>query len=529
MRARFLLPFIFLLLFFAWPLGVTFAHAGDASAWTWLANDYARERLLGAVLQASLSVVATFALAVPLAWHHHTRAIPWSRVHLAVHAAPFVLPVFVVVGAARELLGPDGWISRLAGTDLLTAIGPLGIVVLAHAYYNYGFAARLLHATLEHRPARLEAAAALLGASPWHRFRRITLPLLAPSVASIALMVWLFAFTSFGVVLLLGDGLATPETMIYQQLQGAFPQEAKAAVLGVAQLGLNAALLWGYMALRRRDARIPRDPARRPRPARGRDRIAAAAALAVGLVPALSVLVGGFRVRDRWTLDAWRALLDADHPDHLPGFDLGDVLARTAFYAVTSSLLAVALAAALAYGLQRTGRLRQVLEPFAALPMGTSSVLLGLGYVLAFGAGSTLDLRGARVAIVIVHSLISFPFVARILVPALDQHDRRMDEAAALLGAPPSDVVRRIHWPLLRGPLIAAGGFAAAISLGDFGASLLLARRDTMGLAVWIGEHDVPFRSILQAQSVALTAILMVLAAAAILAVERFRPKEALA
>lgn len=523
-----LFPLAFLAIFFAYPLAVTFGAAANPDGWQWITSGYARRRIVGALVQATLSMLLTLAIAVPLAWHHHVRAIPWSRVHLAVHAAPFVLPVFVVVGGMRELFGAGGWFSRIAGTDLLILMGPMAAVVIAHAYYNYGFAARILHATLERRPWRMEESAAVLGASPLAARLRVTLPLLAPGILGVALLVWLFCFTSFGVVLLLGDGiLGTPETLIYQNLAGAFPQAGRAAVLGVVQLALNAALLWGYFRLHRRMTRLPRDPTPVAKMPRRRDHVLAILALALGLLPALAVLAGGFQVRGEWTLEAWRAILDSGHPAHLPGFALGTVVLRTIGYAATSAVLSLTLAVLLGYGLQRAGRLRPLAEAFAALPLGTSSVLLGLGYILAFGAGAWLDLRGALIAIVIVHALIGFPFVARTLLPAIEQHDTRMDEAAALLGAPRKDVLRRIHWPLLRGPALAAAGFAAAISIGDFGASLLLMQRDTMGLTVWIGEHDRPFDSLMHAQAVALTAVVGVLAAAAYLVVERFRGPEA--
>ncbi len=521
--ALFLVPLAFLAVFFAYPLAVTFQAAGDASAWAWLSGTYARTRLLGAVGQATLSTVVALALAVPLAWHHHVTGRAWTQAHLAFHAAPFVLPVFVVVAAVREVLGPNGWVAAATGTDVLSILGPLGTVVVAHAFYNYGFAARILHAALERRPHHLEEAAQVLGATPRGAFLRVSAPLLMPTLLSVALLVWLFSFSSFGVVLLLGEGwVATPETMIYQNLAGAFPQEARAAVLGVAQLLLNVALLTGYFRLRRREARLPRRGRQRPQAAQAGRPWVSWAVLGLALAPLVAVLAGGFRVRGQWTLDAWRALFDVNHPAHLTGFHFTEVLLRSVAYAVTSALVAVALAVVLGYGLRAAGRLRPVAEGLAALPLGTSSILLGLGYLLAFGAGSWLDLRGAWVAIMIVHSLIAFPFVARVLLPALDEHDRRLDEAAALLGASPASVAWRIHWPLLRGSAVAALGFAGAMSLGDFGASLLLARRETMTLAVWIGEHDQPFRSLMQAQSVALTAVLMLLAAGAYLLVERF-------
>lgn len=515
LRLSGLAPAGFLLLFLAYPLLLTL-RAADASGWQWVLDDYARERILGAAWQATLSVLLTLVIAVPLAWFHHVHRVPWRRGHLALHAMPFVLPVFVVIHAMRELFGPRGWVSGIVGTDLLAAWGPLGVVVVAHAYYNHGFAARILHSHLERRPVDLEQSARLLGATPTMAFLRVGLPLLAPAIGSVALLVWMFCFTSFGVVLFLGDGLATPETLIYQNLAGVLPRPERAAVVGIVQLVLNGALLWAYFGLQKRHQHTA--PRTVP-PISGPMAHALAWTVTVlGLLPILSILVGSLRVRGEWTTAAWHALLDASHPAHLSGFDLPRAMGLSVTYALLSAALAVALAWSLAQALR--GR-RRWTEPLTALPLGVSSVLLGLGYMLAFGAGSWLDLRGEPGAIVLVHTLVAFPFVARILIPALDQHDGRLDDAARLLGAPPADVRRRIHWPLLRPAVTTAAAFAAAISLGDFGASLLLMRRDTMGLSVWIAEHDLPFDLLMHAQSLALTAILMGMVIMAFLVVER--------
>jgi thiamine transport system permease protein len=520
-------PLLFLAVFFVLPLGRTLGAALDNSAWQWVASPYASGRMAGAVLQATLSTVVTLALAIPLAWHHHHVQLPWSQAHLAIHAAPFVLPVFVVVGGVRELFGPNGWISALLGQDLLAAMGPLAAIVVAHAIYNYGFAARLLHVTLERRPWRLEEAAQVLGASPWSTRMRVLVPLLAPGFLSVALLVWVFSFASFGVVLLLGSGAwSTPETLIYQNLAGAFPQASRAAAIGAIQLALNVLLLTGYFLLLRRARSVPRDPIPRKLRASLTDRTVQAAALALGVLPVLAVLIGAFRVQGNWSMEAWRAILDNSHPAHLAGFELAPVLLRTIGYAISSAAVSLTLALLLGQGLQRAGRLRGMAEILAAVPLGTSSVLLGLGYILTFGAGSLLDLRGQWLAIVVIHALIGFPFVARTLLPAMQQHDERMDEVAASLGASPRHVLWRVQWPMLRAPILAATGFAVAMSIGDFGASLLLMQRDTMGLVVWIGEHDRPFDALLQAQSVVLTAILAVMAAGAYMLVERFRGPE---
>ncbi len=157
-------PAIGLALAFAWPL-LAIASTASPAGWAWVGSDYTLGRLRVAAAQALCSVALTLAFAVPLAWLHHSRRLPASRLQLALHAAPFVLPVFVVVYGLQQTLGAGGWLDEATGLDALGALGPFGAVVLAHAYYNYGFAAVLLHAALDRRPRGLEEAALLLAYS----------------------------------------------------------------------------------------------------------------------------------------------------------------------------------------------------------------------------------------------------------------------------------------------------------------------------------------------------------------------------
>jgi len=516
-------PALFLALAFFHPL-LRMLAAADGDAWLWaLTHPLVRDRLLGAAVQATLSVLLTLALAVPLAWFHHAR-LPRTRAPLAVHAAPFVLPVFVVVFGIQATLGAGGWTERGLGIDVLAALGPLGAVVVAHAYYNYGFAALLLHAALERRPRRLEQAAQTLGATPRGAVLRTTLPLLLPSVLAVAVLVWLFCFASFGVVLFLGGGsVETLETLLYENLRGAFARRDRAAVLGILQLTANALLLVGYLVLLRRQARLPRE-ATQARTETRRDRGLAWLLAGVGALPALAVLVGGFQVRGAWSLEPWRALLDASHPRHLPGLDLPHAVGLSLLYAAGTLAASLLLTLLLGYGVRRMGGWsRTLVHAVAAVPLGTSSLLIGYGIVLAYGVGGFLSPTTGRLLIVSAHALIAFPFTARALLPALDQHDRRLDEAASLLGAPPAAVAWRIHRPLLRGPLVAAAGLAVAMSLGDFGASLLLMNPDNRALSVWIGTAGLAsFDPLVRAQVVALAGLLMALTAAALVAVGRF-------
>jgi thiamine transport system permease protein len=342
--------------------------------------------------------------------------------------------------------------------------------------------------------------------------------LLGPAALGIAVLVFLFAFASFGTVLLLGAGeVSSTETLVYQQLGGIFPRTDRAAALGTVQLVLNGLLLLGYVALQRR-VRVPAEPSHEAPWASKLRQAFAWSAVLLSLAPALAVLVGGFRVAGRWSLEPWRALVDDGHPAHQAGFSLPHALAVSLGYAAATVLLSLALTLLLAYGARRLGRARALADGLAALPLGASSLLLGLGFVLAFGAGTAFDLRGWPGLVVAAHTLVAFPFTARVVLPALHTADSRLEEVAASLGASPAAIAWRVHRPLLAAPLAAAAGFAAALSLGDYGASLLLMRPETMSLAVWTLRHDRPFDPLAHAQAVALAGLLALLAAAALVA-----------
>ncbi|MCA1818898.1 MAG: ABC transporter permease [Thermoplasmatota archaeon] len=517
------LPVAFVAVAFVLPMAQTLAAAGSSvcgtcgTALAYATTPYVRHVLKVALVQAAWSTVLALALALPLAWLHHARRLPWPRLQLAVHAAPFVMPVFVVVYGLQITLGPRGWLHAATGLDALGWLGPLGTVVLAHAYYNYGFAARLIDASLRRRPRVLEAAARTLGASPRQAFLRTTLPLLTPAILAVALLVFLFTFGSFGVVLFMGGGhVETLETAMYGKVQTLFADLPRAAVLGILELAVNGLLLLGYVALRRRIAPPSAEPETPARPA-GRGLAALSLAVtAAAALPLAAVLVQGFRLDGQWSLAPWRYLLAGPH-----GFDLAAALRLSLLYALASTTLALLLAAALAYGSRAAPRLRRPLEALASLPMAGSGILLGVAFLATFGVGGLMDIEGTVWIVLLAHTVLAFPFVARILLPAFEARDVRFGEAARLLGAPPRAVAWRVHGPLLRPALVAAAGLAAALSLGDYGASSLLMGQATRGLSVWIAEVDGPFVPIYHAAAVALAGLLCALTLAAYLAVER--------
>ncbi len=174
--------------------------------------------------QAVLSTLLTLVLALPGAYVFARYRFFGKNLLQALMTIPFVLPTVVTAAAFRALLGPNGLLNNwlMAGFDL--AQPPIRIdqtvsfFLLAHVFYNYTLVLRIVGGFWAGLDPDLRAAATMLGASPWQTFRRITLPLLMPAIGSASLLVFIFCFTSFGVVLILGGpGYATLEVEIYRQ------------------------------------------------------------------------------------------------------------------------------------------------------------------------------------------------------------------------------------------------------------------------------------------------------------------------
>jgi len=170
----------------------------------------------------------------------------------------------------------------------------------------------------------------------------------------------------------------------------------------------------------------------------------------------------------------------------------------------------------------RRGRIGSWFDVLLMLPLGTSAVTIGFGFLVALDR--PVDLRTSPLIIPLAHSLVAIPFVVRSAVPVMRSVRRGLRDAAAMLGAAPFRVWREVDLPLVARAAAVGAGFAFAVSLGEFGATAFIARPDTPTVPVAI------FRLLSQpgagsfGQAMALSTILMVLTTVAVLFIERLRP-----
>lgn len=427
------------------------------------------------VWSAGAATLASVALGLPAAYVLHRLAFPGRDLVRALLLVPFVLPT-VVVGVAFRLL--------VRGTPLDGS--PLTIVA-GLVFFNVAVVIRAVGAAWESLDPRPAEAAAALGASPAQVFRTVTLPALRPAIVSAGSVVFLFCATSYGVVLTLG-GLrySSVETEIYLLTTQLLDLRAAAALSVVQLVAVTALILLAGRLRAVPDATVARRTARprRPRAADGAQLAVTVLGLALVAAPLLTLLLGSLRDDGAWTLDNYRRLTTAGQGTALlvPVTDALLVSLRTAVDATWMSLLLGGLIAVVVSRRSATRgerRLRGTLDAFFMLPLGVSAVTLGFGFLLTLDTSSPL-------LVPLAQALVALPLVVRTLVPVLQGIDDRQRQAAASLGAGPLRAFRTVDVPMVGRPLLAAAGFAFAVSLGEFGATSFLARDEHPTLPVVI-------------------------------------------
>jgi thiamine transport system permease protein len=533
------LPLVFFGLFFAYPVAAIVARGLRTAGGAWrlerlpqiVTDPDTLQVLWFTVWQAATSTGCTLALALPGAYVFARFDFPGKRLLRAVVTVPFVLPTVVVGSAFLALAGRGGALDEWAGLRLDTGVWA---ILLAHDFINYAVVIRTVGGLWAQLDPRQEEAARVLGASRFIAWRRVTLPALAPSVGAAALIVFLFTFTSFGVIQVLGGPrYATLEAEIYRQT-AALLDLPTAAVLTLLQFATVGALLAGHArTVRKRQAALsmvpPDGTARRPNgPGQWALLVSVLAVIAVLiLVPLVVLALRSFDGPDGFGLGNYRALGEVSQNATFtvpPVAAIGNSLS----YAAVATLLALAVGVLAAVALTvRTGggaaeRLVRGFDSLLMLPLGTSAVTVGFGFLVALDE-PPLDLRASWMIVPIAQALVGVPFVIRTMLPVLRAVDVRLREAAAVLGASPLRAWREVDLPIVSRALVVSAGFAFAVSLGEFGATVFIARPDAPTLPVAVARFLGRAGEVNYGQAMAMSTVLMLVCAATLLVLERVR------
>ena len=492
------------------------------------------------VLQATLSMVFTLAIGIPIAWQLGRYKWPFESLIRSLLTMPFVMPSIIAAMGFMHIIGQDGLDIRSNPNTWFATL------IIAHAWFNIALVIRFCEPVLSTLDPSLEEQIRLLpaGKTRWGRIRNLWGPILIPSIAAAACMTFVFSFTSFALVRWITLGENTLESMMAELGSSAgisgYMVAKNEVILGasIIQFAILLFALWLMSTLQhKRQNTLPQSSKEIVKSANKKGWFVILPAILFAIVPLLTLVISSFRIRktesgvseEYWSLEGWEYAFAAT--DSLPS--AWDALANSVGYAIVTRLIALPLGWILAKTIndieKQNPKLGKFLDVFSMLPFAVSSVMIGLGVMLGMIKINPGFFYKLWFTPVIAHVMITTPFVVRIILPALRSIDPSYDECARTLGISKMKRFFTIKVPLLRGSIIVSSIFIIAMSMGEFGASWVVTRNsDWTTLPIMIDSiRSIPYNNPLTTPAAnAVSSTLMIIALILFVSTEKFRPRK---
>jgi iron(III) transport system permease protein len=493
-----------------------------------LTDQASLELLANSLMYAGGAAAVAFAVGTSVAWAVERTNVPLRSLWYGIALVPLIVPGIVHTIAWLFLLSPEiGWINAplkaLFGFSL--SVYSLPGMIWIEGLHTAPLAFVLMSTAFRAMDPSLEEAAAASRANAWRTFRRVTLPLLLPSVASVLLILFVRALEGFEVPAIIGvpGRIFVYTSRVYLSLKLTPPNFGLAAAYGLVLLVISIVGLVLHRRATRRIERYTTVTGKAYRPRRldlGRFRLVALAGLglygvlAIGL-PFLVLIYASFvRVYSVPSLDSLSELTLANY-----AFIVNDDLTRTAVFnsillGLGAATIVVALTAIIAWVTVRT-RLpgRGVLDFLAFVPITIPGIVLGISLIWVY---FTIPIRiyGTLTILLVAYVTRYLPYGIRGTSAAIIQVHRELEEAAAAAGARWWPTFRHILLPLLRPALVGTWIYIFIVSLRELGSSILLYSSESVVLAVRIFDlRDSGNYTSIAALSIFMIVVLVILVA----------------
>jgi len=497
-----LLTAVFFVFFFFWPLlwvlrsavvldgHFTFSILREA-----MLNPVYAEGLLNSLAMASVTTIIVMLIGLPLAALSAHCTFPGKNIFSSLILVPLILPPFVGAIGIRQILGQYGMLNSIlvrAGLcDWADAFDWLGsgrffAVALTEALHLYPIFYLNAVAALSNVDPSMEEAAASMGLSALGRFRRITIPLIAPGIFAGSALVFIWSFTELGTPLIFDYNRLTA-VQIFDGLKdigsNPLPYALVAIMLVVVALIYGAGKLlfsrWQYAVIQKGTQ------TRTLAPLKG---ISLVAALAVfTFVFALAVLPHIGVILTSITLSWYKTILPSkitfDHYLNALGHNLIVPSIRNSLvYSSLAAAIDVVLGFMIAIVVERTKlRWRGWLDATAMLPLAVPGIVVAFGYIGMSQPGTIFaalnPANNPTLLLIIAYSVRRLPYVVRAASAGLQQMPAAFEEAGASVGGSPTSVTWNITLPLIGANLLAGGILAFSFAMLEVSDSLMLAQK----------------------------------------------------
>ncbi|MDR2731097.1 MAG: iron ABC transporter permease [Treponema sp.] len=481
----------------------TFNITGEISV---LGNSTILHITLFTFKQAFFSVLVSLALGLPGAWfigNSRSRLTPLLRTLTAI---PFAMPSILVVLGFVLFFGNSGWINHLYSILPFSGVQPLRLlykpkaVILAHGFFNFPLVIRLAGDGIAGARRAYAPAAASLGASPVKIIFTVILPLTVPAIMAASFLVFMYCFTSFAVVLVLGGGpnTTTLAVEIYRHAR-VFLNYGSAGFLALVETMIAVCIFLTYIFAGKKSREIKTNLHEYAETGKKSTvfRIVMIVYFTVMAFfvfgPLLSIPLESFLYRPsrssaqilsiRWWNDPGGTCLPA----------LGRSLVLAFFSATTACILAFCAAGAvklLEDNNKASSFQANLIRFFAVSPVISSGIVLGLGWLILYGR----NFSRAPLALVILHGVSAMPFAFNFIAEGFRSLPVNTLNAAAVFGADPLRGLLTTALPLSLPRVRSAWGFAAALSIGELNAVMMLGMEGWETLPLYIYRAAAAYR-----------------------------------
>ena len=465
-----------------------------------------QQALFFSLWQAFISTVLTISVGVIATWYLSRYQFLGRQTLIALVTVPFVLPT-VAVGAAFIAVLPKA----LHHSTIA--------IVLAHVFFNVSIVVRTVGPRWNSIDDQLIDSARTLGATPFQTWRHVIMPLGKNAIFSATALTFFMCFTSYGIITILGGPrLATLDIEIYRRAVQ-LGDMSGATVLAIAQMLLIAAafLLWS----RSRSAELIKFRAQaisRRQLSLG-PRCFLIVLVAFFTLPLCALVVASLRTSQSWSLSGWKVLLGIQNQRGID-VNMWQAIQTSGKYALIASCIALPAGIAASYAITNNRSSHSRLSSLFILPLAISPVVIGLAILITYDF-EPFDFRSSWMLIPVVHAAIALPFVVRAALPVVEGIPNDLRSAASTLGAGPWRRFFSVDLPLLK-PAISTGlAFSLAMSLGEFGATSFLTRRDSPTIPIIIANLFGKAGDIPRATGMAVSLVLIVSTAMIVIAIDR--------
>ncbi|WP_187759752.1 ABC transporter permease [Thiospirochaeta perfilievii] len=497
-----LLPLLFLITIFYLPLLKVLIQGLNFEFFKDIYNSFYYKKIISfTVYQGLLSALLSVLIGIPGAYLLTRYNFIGKRVFLSLSTLPFILPSILTVLGFVLLFGNSGYLNNLLMSLFELKSPPLKIlysikaVLLAHIFYNTPLAIRIISSRWKKIPYEVIEASYSLGLGKIKTFFKVTIPYLTSSILTSFTLIFLYCFMSFGIILVLGGGpnLSTIEVEVYRFARISL-NIPKAASLSIIESLFTLLILFLYL----------KSESREPKFIDGSN-LVKKISIKTGLLfstyiipltlilvaPLVAIVISSFLRKEGFTGGVYFSLhwYKSIFGSLTNSFNMTSIEAikNSLLLGLSTLLMTIPMALLVTFNINKNFKLKSIYTILFFLPMGISSIIIGLSYL-------NLNLPGSFIFIVFAHTFISLPISIRSINNIYKTIDISLIEASESLGYRRFKTFLKVELPLIKGGIITAGVFSFSLSVGEMNASIMLAPSGfvTLPLAIYqlIGSYN---------------------------------------